>query len=109
VQEKSSDDVWRLIGLKKNNNMLEIDCEEAKAFASRKLDKDLPIFKRFKLMFHCMACGNCSNYLKELKFIKLIMKIAGKKKIDLGIDKNIKLSGPKKASLQENINQHLKS
>lgn len=45
-------------------------CKEASRWLSQSLDRPLPRLKRLQLRMHVWLCGSCSNFEKQLKFLR---------------------------------------
>lgn len=47
-------------------------CQETQKLQSQTLDERLPWLTRCKLWMHCVMCGWCSRYGKQLKFLNRV-------------------------------------
>jgi len=51
-----------------------LNCKQATELMSRSQDQTLPLLKRLNLKLHLIMCRGCSNYNKQLAFIRKTMK-----------------------------------
>ena len=47
-------------------------CKETQKLQSRKLDEQLSLWKRGALWMHCIMCGWCRRYGKQIKFLNRV-------------------------------------
>ncbi len=47
-------------------------CRETQKLQSRRLDEKLPLVKRCSLWVHCVMCGWCRRYGKQIKFLNKV-------------------------------------
>jgi hypothetical protein len=47
-----------------------LTCKEASRLLSQSLDQSLPTMKRLELRLHVWLCRSCSNFEKQLKFLR---------------------------------------
>lgn len=45
-------------------------CKQASELMSQELDRSLSRYERMALRFHVMMCGGCSNFRKQMDFIR---------------------------------------
>jgi len=51
-----------------------LNCKRATALMSRAEDQKLSWYQNLQLRFHTLMCSGCSNYRKQLNFIKKTMQ-----------------------------------
>jgi hypothetical protein len=47
-----------------------LNCKQASQLASRFMDEQLPFWKKFSLKMHLFLCRNCSNFSRQLIFLR---------------------------------------
>ncbi len=47
-----------------------LNCKQATALMSQKMDRDLHFGKRMSLRFHLMMCSGCRNFSKQMEFLR---------------------------------------
>lgn len=56
-----------------------LTCKEASRLLSQSLDQPLPPGKRLELRLHVWLCGACSNFEKQLLFLKRAARLTDMK------------------------------
>jgi hypothetical protein len=51
-----------------------ISCREATRLVSQRLDRRLPFGRRLALRVHLLICDGCSNFSKQVLFLRKAMK-----------------------------------
>jgi len=54
-----------------------MNCKQATRLMSQGQDRKLSPMERFRLRFHLLICGGCTNYNKQLDIIRKTMKRIG--------------------------------
>lgn len=47
-----------------------LNCKQATALMSQRMDKELGMLQKMGLRFHLMMCGGCRNFGKQMKFLR---------------------------------------
>ncbi len=47
-----------------------LNCKQATALISQRMDRDLPLSQRAGLRFHLMMCSGCRNYNRQMNFLR---------------------------------------
>lgn len=47
-----------------------LNCRQATALMSQRMDRDLPLNQRIGLRFHLMMCSGCRNYNRQMQFLR---------------------------------------
>lgn len=53
-------------------------CQEAHRMVAESLDHDLPLVERLQLRFHLSICDNCTNFKKQMTFLRGAVRNLGK-------------------------------
>jgi len=63
-------------------------CRDVSSLISKSMDERLPFMTRMGIRFHLMMCDLCTNYKKQLDFIRqTFLKLRGEQGIELDITK----------------------
>ena len=49
-------------------------CKEVHRLASEQLDRDLTLTEKTGMQLHLLICDACSNFNRQMKFIRLAMR-----------------------------------
>ncbi|MDA3869301.1 MAG: zf-HC2 domain-containing protein [Gammaproteobacteria bacterium] len=51
-----------------------MNCKQATRLVSQSQDRELSLPERIRLRFHLLMCSGCSNYNKQMSFIRKAMQ-----------------------------------
>jgi len=55
-------------------NWFQLSCQQASVLLSQAQERRLGGFERLKLRLHLTACDGCTNFLKQLRFIRTFIR-----------------------------------
>ncbi len=47
-----------------------LNCKQAAALMSQRMDKELGMLQKLSLRFHLMMCGGCRNFNRQMEFLR---------------------------------------
>jgi len=57
-----------------NMDWFELSCKQASKLLSQAQERRLGLPERLKLRLHLLACDGCTNFLKQLRFIRTFIR-----------------------------------
>ena len=81
-----------------------LSCKETTELASKALDTSLPLKQRIQVRLHLFMCKICSEYVKQLRFLKRVMEDYDHR-MDIGQTEG--LSDEARERIRSHLKQHL--
>jgi hypothetical protein len=54
--------------------LLRLSCRDASVLLSQAQDRELGLYERVKLRLHLAVCDGCSNFLRQLAFMRTALR-----------------------------------